>query len=171
MYASDRLQKVLRRQGINCYYTSQGNLKDLLGSSKDRLTSDEKSGIYELDCKCCDLKYRGQTRRKSIERYKEHRHFYNSNKPERSAMAKHCIEEHHEMGGYKLLKEVKEPRKLDAWESLLIGRSQTLVNIGFPPILSSLFSLSLNDKKFDKNSQQLSVWIETFLKMKALPSK
>ena len=25
-FTSDRLQKVLRRQGINCYYTSQGNL-------------------------------------------------------------------------------------------------------------------------------------------------
>ena len=62
-------------------------------------------------------------------------------------MAKHCIEEHHEMGGFKLLKQVKKPRKLDAWESLLIGRSQSLVNIGFPPILSSLFALSLSQRQ------------------------
>ena len=86
-YTSDQLEKVLRRQGINCYYTSQGSLRNMLSSSKDRLKPEEKSCIHEIDCKCCDLKYRGQTRRKSIERFKEHLNFYNSNKPDKSAMA------------------------------------------------------------------------------------
>ena len=60
-------------------------------------------------------------------------------------MAKHCLEMRHEMGGAEVIKEVREPRQLDAWESLYIIRGEKLVNIESPPIsFSPLLSAKTN---------------------------
>jgi hypothetical protein len=88
------------------------------------------------------MKYRGQTCRRCIDRYEEHERAYRKNHPTKSAIAMHCIEEHHEIGGFELLKEVRDRWKLNAWESHLIERGQSLVNLDMPIISSPLFKLS-----------------------------
>jgi hypothetical protein len=60
----------------------------------------------------------------------------------KSAMASHCIEEGHMIGGVELIKDVWKRQKLDAWESLFIERGKNLVNIELPNIMSPLFKLS-----------------------------
>lgn len=50
-------------------------------------------------------------------------------RPNKSAIAQNNIEQNHEIGDIKLLKEVRDRRKLDAWENLLIAIGKSLVNI------------------------------------------
>jgi hypothetical protein len=92
---------------------------------------EEKAGIYELECATCS--------RKCVDRVGEHERAFRLKQPKKSAMAEHCLEENHQFGQFKLLKEVREPDQLDAWESLLITRGKFLVNIEDPPIFSPLF--------------------------------
>ncbi|CRK89258.1 CLUMA_CG003017, isoform A [Clunio marinus] len=58
-------------------------------------------------------------------------------------MAMHCIDETHEMAEGKIIKEVRDERQLDAWESLYIENGTELTNIDDPPIKSSLFKIAL----------------------------
>jgi hypothetical protein len=147
-WASDKIAKILRKHDINSYYTSEGNLKDIIGGLKDEIPKEEKSGIYQVDCKTCEGKYRGKTCRRIADRYAEHERAFRLNQPKKSAIAMHCLEEGHEIGEFKMLKEVRDEFQLDAWESLLISRGNDLVNIEEPLISSPLFNLS-ND--YNKN--------------------
>jgi hypothetical protein len=53
-------------------YTAGPSLQSLLGNPKDKVNRNEKSGIYEINCKDCNKKYIGQTKRPIITRFKEH---------------------------------------------------------------------------------------------------
>jgi hypothetical protein len=53
-------------------YTAGLSLQSLLGNPKDKVNRNEKSGIYEINCKDCNKKYIGQTKRPIITRFKEH---------------------------------------------------------------------------------------------------
>jgi hypothetical protein len=139
---TEKIQKILNNHNINSYYTSRGNLKDIIGKLKDDVPMKVKSGVYEVSCAICDMKYRGQTCRRCFDRYQEHERAFRLNQPKKSAIAMHCIDENHQIGDYKLLKEVRDKMKLDAWESLLIERGTSLVNIDEPLISSPLFRLS-----------------------------
>ena len=139
---SFKLEKILRKHGVNTYNSSNGNLKSLICSLKDCTNNQEKSGIYEIDCQNCCKKYRGQTSRRIADRYTEHERAWRLKNPSKSAIAQHCIEEQHTIGTSKLLKEVRDNRKLDAWESLLIMKGDELVNVDEPPITSQLFVIA-----------------------------
>lgn len=139
---SDQIQKVLKRHNINSYYSSSGNLKDVIGNLKDKTKTDEKSGVYEIECGTCEGKYRGQTSRRIADRIAEHERAFRLKQPKKSAMAQHCIDNKHDFGDFKILKQVRDNRQLDAWESLLINRGTNLVNIDDPPIFSPLFKLN-----------------------------
>jgi hypothetical protein len=82
-------------------------------------------------------------------------------------MAKHCLDEKHNFGTMQLIKEVRDNRNLDTWESLLIGRGENSVNIDDPPIWSPLFKLTTNIGKWEKTS----VSLDQSLKMEALLPK
>jgi hypothetical protein len=120
---TDKIQKILKKHNINSYYTSNGNLKDIIGKTKDK-----------------ESRYRGQTCRRCVDRYAEHERAFRKKQPGKSAIADHCLEEDHEMGPMKLLQEVRENNQLDAWKSLLIFRGKNLVNVDEAPITSPLFS-------------------------------
>jgi hypothetical protein len=113
----------------------------LIGRTKDQIPDEQKSGIYEIDCISCCSKYRGQTARRCAERWAEHERAYRLHQPKKSAMAEHCIEEHHKLGDFKILKEVREGAELNSWESLYIAKGKNLVNIDEAPISSPLFKL------------------------------
>lgn len=140
---TDKMEKILKRHGVNSYHTGRGNLKSIITRTKDKKCEEEKSGIYEISCKSCAAKYRGQTCRRIGERYKEHERAFRKKQATKSAMAQHCIEDYHEIGEVKLLKEVTDRRRLDAWESLMIHKGNNLVNVDPAPIQSTLFSIEL----------------------------
>lgn len=126
-------------------------MKQLLGTTKDKIPTNKKSGIYQVTCKSCDLKYFGQSRREILIRYKEHCGYVRNNHPEKSAVASHALRELHlnfdtkDTSNLKMIKPVSDSYKLDAWESLIIKMSETkyptIMNIDPSPIHSPLFNL------------------------------
>lgn len=127
-----KLDNELKKFGYKVAYQNEGKLAALLGSTKDKITDDgEKSGIYQIQCANCDVKYIGQTKRKMKTRIKEH--FEDCKKPpnEEKPMAKHAIENSHVFGEVKLLEEVRQPFKLNACESFHLHKhkNENLVNV------------------------------------------
>jgi hypothetical protein len=143
---SYRIERVLRKHNINVCYSNRGKLKDMLGNGKRARDMSELSGVYEISCLDCEMKYIGQTRRRLDTRDKEHSTAIKNKQITTSSVAKHCIETGHKRGDIKLLKRISEPHKLDAYESLHITtRDETdLMNTGEPPIFSKLFLYAEN---------------------------
>lgn len=129
---TNELSKILKKQNIKTCYTNGGNLRDLLGTEKDKENNIlRKSGIYRLTCENCEKKYVGQTKRCLETRLQEH-----LNETEipieriQSAMSLHAAQQNHQIGGIELIREVTKPYMLNAAESLHIAKENdgTLTN-------------------------------------------
>jgi hypothetical protein len=143
-----KIEKILKNNGINVAFTNRGSVKEVLNKKKVKKSIEEMSGVYEILCEGgrdgkCDMKYRGQTKRPSRKRDKEHTRHVNSREVNKSSVAKHCVENGHKRGEMKLLKQVDNPLMLDSYESLYIAKCENLMNEGEPPISSSLFKFAL----------------------------
>jgi hypothetical protein len=127
-----RLGNEFKKFDYRVVYNNNGEkLSNLLGSTKDRIPDDEKSGIYEINCLDCDATYIGKSKRKIKIRGKEHQN--NCRKPpsEEKPIEKHSIELNHNLGEIKLLKEVRKVSQLDSYGSLFLNRlsNKNLINI------------------------------------------
>jgi hypothetical protein len=140
------LSNKLRTNGVNSIYQSKGSLKCLIGKVKKKRSRIESSGIYNIECEDCEGNYIGQTKRRIETREKEHARAITLKQPTKSALAEHCLDEGHNKGVCKVLKEVRNPFHLDAWESLYIAKGEELVNTGEPPIRSKLFEYTSIEK-------------------------
>jgi hypothetical protein len=122
---TNKLDNELRKFGFKVAYNNNGKLSDLLGTAKDKIIDDnEKSGIYEIKCSSCDAIYIGQTKRKLKTRYKEHLEDVKKAVNDEKPLAKHLIEENHQAGEIKLLKEVRKNHQLNAYESLYLFKNK-----------------------------------------------
>lgn len=129
-----KLKKQLAKIGIEMIPTSkQFQLKNVLGTTKDKKEWGEKSGVYRIECSHCGKKYIGQTKRLVAKRFQEHVSEAETAKKKKdkkrefkSAVAKHIVEEGHSITpkDVKVLKEITEWKKLEAYESLRISREQ-----------------------------------------------
>jgi hypothetical protein len=127
-----RLSNELKKFGYRIVYNNNGEkLSNLLGSTKDKIPDDEKSGIYEINCQDCDATYIGKSKRKIKIRGKEHQDDCRKPPSEEKPVAKHSIEFDHNLGEIKLLKEVRKVSQLDSYESLFLERfrNKNLLNI------------------------------------------
>ncbi|KAG8334141.1 hypothetical protein J6590_108662 [Homalodisca vitripennis] len=127
--STDITKSFKKHANINVSTNSKIKLKNILGNPKNKINEEEKSGIYQINCDNCDLKYIGQTKRKLKQRAKEHRACLKYQQEERSAMAKHALQTGHSFSNAKLLKEVQNKKFLDAYETIFIKKNQNnLVN-------------------------------------------
>jgi len=141
---TNRLKVVYKKKKVDLVFASENKLKNFLTSTKDKVEKCDKSGIYEIKCEVCGKVYTGQTRRKVMKRYKEHCAHVRYNRPEKSAVAKHVLKDLHAAQKdltVKLKKQVNQPYKLDAWESLFMHRNKNSMNTDPAPIISPLFNL------------------------------
>ncbi|KAG8268174.1 hypothetical protein J6590_108253 [Homalodisca vitripennis] len=123
---------------INVSSNSKIKLKNILGNPKNKIDDEEKSGIYQINCDNCDLKYIGQTKRKIKKRVKEHKACLKYQQEERSAMAKHALHTGHCFSQVKLLKEINDNKFLDAYETIFMQKNQNyLVNNEPGPLQNS----------------------------------
>ena len=67
---SEKLARIFKKRGIVTAMKPQSTLKSFLVHPKDK--TDPKEGVYTIDCKGCDKKYVGETKRKLKVRVKEH---------------------------------------------------------------------------------------------------
>lgn len=127
-----KMSNELRKFGYKVVHNNDGKLGNLLGSMKDSRKDQEKSGIYKIKCLDCEKEYFGQTKRKLEIREKEHekdcrRKVIDDKKP----LAKHSIENEHQLGPIELVKEVRKVNQLDTYESLYLfkNKNRDLINV------------------------------------------
>jgi len=136
-YANKIQRSFKKHSDIQIAFKSNTKLKDLLGNPKAKIKEEDRSGIYEIPCNNCNAKYIGQTKRKLKVRLKEHQAHFKNNQEEKSAMAKHCLQENHTFSSVNLLQEVRNPLFLDAWESLYIKKHQDILVNNEPGIFQN----------------------------------
>jgi uncharacterized protein (UPF0335 family) len=142
---TNAVQAALRQHGLKTAYKSSPTLKDRLCSLKDKIPTEELSGIYEIPCKSCPAVYIGQTRRKCKVRLREHRNAVENGKTNDSSVAVHSTDLGHtiDWDNAKLKKCVRKASHLNAWESMFINTvEQPLMNEDDAPISSPLFNLT-----------------------------
>ena len=121
---TNRLGKILNKHDIQIIPTSESCIKNIICNYKDKVPELHKSGIYQEHCKNCDEIYIGQTRRKLIDRHKQHiSHLKNGHY---NLSAWHMKENNHKIDEEKFtkLKSVKNDRLLDSYESYYIATIQ-----------------------------------------------
>ena len=146
---TNRLQNEMKKIGFKLVYQNDRKLTDILGNMKDKRMDLEKSGIYSISCSNCDALYIGQTRRSIKIRYNEHCADCRKEATQDKPMPFHAISNHHNFQDVKLLKEVRNPLQLDAYESLYLHKhkNENLVNIqNYGNINSGLFKIAGNLK-------------------------
>lgn len=142
---TNQLKSILKQQGLQVVHKSDNTLRDLLCNLKDKVPPDENSGIYRIPCQDCPSVYIGQTKRKAKVRLKEHKTAVDNGKSCDSSVAAHAISLNHviDWKEAKLIKNIRKPSHLNAWESHHISNSEKpLMNEDDPPITSCLFGLT-----------------------------
>ena len=141
---TNKLQKIFKNYKTDLVFASENKLKSLLLTTKDKIEDTAKSGIYEISCKECPKIYIGQSRRQVAIRGKEHKAHIKYNRPEKSAVAKHVLNDMHSgitKLELKIKKAVTKDYYLDAWESLYMHKNkEVLMNTDPAPISSPLFN-------------------------------
>ena len=126
---SNRTEKLLPKDQVKAAFYNKNTLGKLLGSTKDKISAGEHSGVYKLQCNDCNSCYVGKTGWNFNIRTKEHRScFINNNQT--SHFAKHLLDSDHTSNFEPIIlhKENNGPR-LDALEQLEILVGQTSPNI------------------------------------------
>lgn len=144
---TNKLKTIFKKQDIELVFNNEGKLKNLLGSTKDKTQDIKKSGIYKITCNNCNDVYIGQTSRNIITRFEEHNNHIIKNRPTKSAVALHVIENQHKckIENLSLVKQVNDKQKLDAYESIYMHKNQEfLMNTMEAPVISNLIRLAGN---------------------------
>jgi hypothetical protein len=103
-----------------------------LGNPKVQVETLQKSGIYQIDSLGCSASYIGQSRRSIKTRFNDHHKNIRKNQPELSSIANHVISHMNDprskhdnnLDNFSLLKEVRKPYHLDAFESYYILKAK-----------------------------------------------
>lgn len=140
------INNCLKKNGYDVVFESSMNLQKGLGSTKDPIPDNEKSGVYEVTCPSCNESYVGQTRRRFKNRWQEHeRECKKSNALSySSSVAEHCnIHKHffNVIDNTQILKVVTKSHHIDAWESYFISIREPSLNKEDGPFQSSLFGV------------------------------
>ncbi|XP_053692160.1 uncharacterized protein LOC128740623 [Sabethes cyaneus] len=138
------IKNALSRHGFHVVHKSNHTLRELLCNAKDKIPTNEMSGIYQIPCKDCPAVYIGQTRRKFKVRLKEHKKAVENNRTNDSSVAVHTANFHHEIDwdNAKVIKGIRKASQLNAWESMFIATADQLMNEDEAPIVSPLFKLT-----------------------------
>lgn len=143
-----KIKPILHQNQIKISECSRTRIRDLIGGSKDPVPVNKQSGIYAIQCNCCDAKYIGQSRRAIINRQKEHQRHTSNNESEKSSVAKHMIENGHsfDLANLNLVQRVDKFYALNAFESYYINKNKNgnLMNENDGPIANSIFTKYYN---------------------------
>lgn len=114
---TNKLKTKMAEHQLEIVYKSEKKIANLLGSTKDKTPTNQKSGVYSIECEICHRKYYGQTKRSIETRFKDHCACIRLNQPTKSAVASHVLLDGHEdinINNLCLAKQVNDNRRLDA---------------------------------------------------------
>lgn len=120
-----KINNRLKRYNLKPVSTNKSNLGSLLVNNKERLTTLNKSGVYEVNCTDCNAIYIGQSGRSIKCRISEHRKDIINNRRS-TGFADHCITNNHyiDVNNIKLLHSSPKGKRLDLFEILEIKKAQ-----------------------------------------------
>jgi hypothetical protein len=113
-------------------HSTRGKLGELIGNPKDQAETLQKSNIYQIDCLGCSPSYIGQSRRSITTRFNDHHINSRKNHSELLSIADHAITHMNDprskhdinLDNFSMLKEVRRPDHLDAFESFYILKAK-----------------------------------------------
>jgi hypothetical protein len=113
---------------VLCNFITRCKLGEFLGNPKDQVETLLKSGISQIDCLGCSASYIVQSRRSITTRFNDH----HKNHPELSSIADHVISHMNDhrsqhdinLDNFSVLKEVRRPDHLDAFENYYILKAK-----------------------------------------------
>jgi hypothetical protein len=91
---SERLGRILLKNGFQVGFKPVRKIKDSLASVKDKIEPLQKEGVYRVPCTCGEV-YVGQTRRNIYTRIQEHKQALKKLEQNKSAIAEHSIKRDH----------------------------------------------------------------------------
>jgi hypothetical protein len=139
---SNPITKVFKKYNVEIVSSKNNNFKSLIGSTKDQLKENQKSGIYSIQCMDCDKCYVGQTRRNIGIRFKEHLRNIKNQEDEKSPLAEHVLGTNHNINSIKLLKQVNNSQELNVREAIEMTKNKNnLLNWDLNPLQNSLLKL------------------------------
>ena len=149
---TDKIKNILRPQGIKTFFRPINQIRNFYTKTKDKTEDSEISGVvYELECKTnsCSKIYIGQTSQRLIDRVNQHKTAIKNEKPEKSAIAQHVLDEDHYdigWGNPRILHKEKDWKKRcfkEQWEIVKSkGRNMNIQEdfLGFPDTYKCLFT-------------------------------
>lgn len=142
------LDRELKKHSIRIAPTSSSlKTKTMLGSTKDKIETMDKSGVYLFSCPYsnCSAKYIGETRRALKVRAGEHIGHTKNNRPESSAIAEHALDVGHtniQRADFRLLSATNNNARLKVCEAIHIHKHRDNINRDDGQVVDScLFSL------------------------------
>lgn len=139
---TNKLKSIFMKHNLKIVFNNNNKLQNVLHNPKDKIETQNKSGIYKITCNNCENIYIGQTKRNILTRFKEHIAHIKYKRPTKSAVADHVITNNHniDIDNLTLIKHISNKNQLDAWESLYIYKHKhKLMNNDDVPIISPLF--------------------------------
>ena len=141
------ITKSLKSININVILKPYLKISELLGSTKDKLPPERKSGIYLVQCKDCEMAYIGQTCKSLTHRFKQHLSKFINGRFSESAVALHMHEAGHHIDDtcLELLEHVSDKRRLNCTESYFIqffSDTDALLNRDNGPLETPLLRLA-----------------------------
>lgn len=131
---TNNLKPIYKAHKMEIVYANNDKLKNILGNPKDKCDGHQKSGIYKILCDFCP-------------RFLEHRRHIKYNRPAKSAVAEHALNNLHvnitetSIQNLKLIRTARSIKQLDVLESIEIHKNKTkLMNNEYGPISSPLFN-------------------------------
>ena len=120
---SEQIAKVFKKfNGKITYRRIRNDLYKCFYNNKDKISNELKPGVYQINCKNCEKKYFGETKRYFKVRKNEHRLATVNKKTNLSNIAEHVIETNHEIDweNSKVIKTVSEDFSRKIYESIAI---------------------------------------------------
>ena len=145
---SDKIKRILLETGVQVVaFKPFLTISIFLPSVKDEINHNEKSNlVYEVPCQNCPFVYIGQTKRDLKSRIKEHQRAIKFQRPEKSALCQHSMENDHlvDWSKVKILKVEHDYSKRLFTESWYINEKPQVLNrndgLSFPAVYRKLLN-------------------------------
>ena len=144
---SDKIKRILLETGVQVAFKLFLTIGRFLPSLKDEINHNEKSNlIYEVPCQNCPFVYIGQTKRDLKSRIKEHQRAIKYQRPEKSALCQHSMENDHliDWSKVKILKVEHDYSKRLFIKSWYINEKPQVLNrndgLSFPAVYRKLLN-------------------------------
>lgn len=124
---SQKTANKFKKFNVKVAFKTNNNLSSILCPKIENHYMYNKSGVYKISCDDCDNYYIGQTVNFN-KRFKNHMSAWKNNKPERSNVAKHLLDNKHKLkcieNNLSILQLCNKGNTMNAWEELFIYREK-----------------------------------------------